>query len=54
MTRLPKWAFATKEAADAFVTQNGGKFGNWEEVLAESKSEIDTVRTPPVRRVSDD
>lgn len=33
MTPLPKWAFATIEAAQAFQAASGGKISSWESVL---------------------
>jgi nitrous oxide reductase accessory protein NosL len=33
MTQNPKWAFATKEAAQSFVTSYGGTLTNWETAL---------------------
>ena len=34
MTDLPKWAFARKEDADAFIKENGGKLASFDEALA--------------------
>jgi copper chaperone NosL len=33
MTAVPKWAFATKEDADAFIKLNGGKRTNFEQAM---------------------
>ena len=40
MTAVPKWAFAKKEAADAFVKENGGKIVSWEDALQAAQKEI--------------
>lgn len=34
MTKIPKWAFAQKEDAVAFISKNGGKLAAYKEVLA--------------------
>ena len=34
MTKIPKWAFAQKEDAAAFISKNGGKLASYKEVLA--------------------
>jgi nitrous oxide reductase accessory protein NosL len=34
MTRTPKWAFASKDDAAAFVSKNGGKLATYKEALA--------------------
>jgi len=39
MTALPKWAFAKKSDADAFVKQNGGKVTGFEEAMALAEKE---------------
>ncbi len=33
MTQVPKWAFATKDGAEAFIASSGGKISSWEETL---------------------
>lgn len=40
MTKLPKWAFQTRAAAEAFVRSNGGKLVSWEEALASARDEL--------------
>jgi nitrous oxide reductase accessory protein NosL len=40
MTKLPKWAFQTKTAAEAFTGSNGGKLASWEEALAAARDEL--------------
>ena len=37
MTSLPKWAFATRPAAEAFVKAHGGKPATWEEAIAAAR-----------------
>jgi len=39
MTERPKWAFATPEAARAFVSSYGGAQINWESALASAQEE---------------
>lgn len=39
MTGLPKWAFATGDAARSFVEANGGKIVSWPEALAAAREE---------------
>jgi len=39
MTAVPKWAFAKKSDAEAFVKENGGKLAGFDEVMALAKSE---------------
>jgi copper chaperone NosL len=39
MTDLPKWAFAKKEDADAFIRDNGGKLASFDEALALAEKE---------------
>jgi len=39
MTARPKWAFSSKEAAEAFITANGGQIVTWEEALASARAE---------------
>lgn len=34
MTKTPKWAFAKKSAAEAFIKKNGGKLASYREALA--------------------
>lgn len=38
MTEVPKWAFATKAAALAFVAANGGKIVSWPEAMAAAQA----------------
>jgi hypothetical protein len=39
MTALPKWAFAKRSDADAFVKQNGGKVAGFDEAMALAEKE---------------
>jgi nitrous oxide reductase accessory protein NosL len=39
MTEKPKWAFQSKESADAFIKANGGKLVTWAEALAAAREE---------------
>jgi len=39
MTRLPKWAFALKEDAEAFTRENGGKLAGFDEAMALARGE---------------
>jgi len=39
MTRTPKWAFASKDDAAAFISQNGGKLATYKEALALAEKE---------------
>ncbi len=39
MTLTPKWAFATKEDAAAFISKNGGKLATYKEALAQAEKE---------------
>jgi copper chaperone NosL len=39
MTALPKWAFAKKDAALAFIAGNGGKLASFDEALALAEKE---------------
>lgn len=39
MTRNPKWAFGTREAADRFVAQNGGTPATFEQALKSAREE---------------
>jgi hypothetical protein len=41
MTRTPKWAFATREAAEAFIAANGGEITTYAAALAAAKGELD-------------
>jgi nitrous oxide reductase accessory protein NosL len=39
MSNVPKWAFATKQAAEAFIRDNGGRLATFDEALALAKKE---------------
>lgn len=39
MTERPKWAFSSKEAAEAFIKANGGQIVTWDEALASARAE---------------
>jgi copper chaperone NosL len=39
MTRTPKWAFAKKDDAAAFISKNGGKTATYKEALALAEQE---------------
>jgi len=39
MTELPKWAFAKKGAAEAFIKENGGKLASFDEAMALAEKE---------------
>ncbi|HEY4743871.1 MAG TPA: nitrous oxide reductase accessory protein NosL [Desulfuromonadaceae bacterium] len=39
MTQRPKWAFATIDAARAFVASNGGAIVRWDEALAAARED---------------
>lgn len=39
MTRVAKWAFATKDAAVAFIKKNGGSLATYKEALALAEKE---------------
>jgi copper chaperone NosL len=41
MTELPKWAFAKKEDADAFLRVNGGKIATFDEAMVLAVKEQD-------------
>lgn len=41
MAARPKWAFATPEAAAAFVRDHGGAQVTWEEALAAAREDVD-------------
>lgn len=40
MTAVPKWAFAERRGADAFVQKNGGRLATFEEALVEATREL--------------
>lgn len=40
MTKQPKWAFATREAAQKFVENYGGVVAGWKEALAAARAEV--------------
>ncbi len=40
MTQLPKWAFQTRAAAEAFIKSHGGKIAPWAEALAAAHGEL--------------
>ncbi len=40
MTEQPKWAFQSKEGAEAFIKVNGGTSSTWAEALAAAREEI--------------
>lgn len=39
MTQRPKWAFATREAAQKFIAANGGAIVGWDEALASARQD---------------
>ena len=39
MTQQPKWAFQSRESAEAFIKANGGKLVTWAEALAAAREE---------------
>jgi nitrous oxide reductase accessory protein NosL len=39
MTQNPKWAFATKDAAQSFVNSNGGRITGWDAVLLAARED---------------
>ena len=39
MTQQPKWAFLSKDGAEAFIKANGGKLATWAETLAAAREE---------------
>jgi nitrous oxide reductase accessory protein NosL len=39
MTQQPKWAFATKPPAEAFIVEYGGTIVSWDEALAAAREE---------------
>jgi nitrous oxide reductase accessory protein NosL len=39
MTQRAKWAFATKEAAQAFIAANDGRLASWREALAAARED---------------
>lgn len=40
MTKVPKWAFATEAAAEAFIRENGGTLANYEQALQSSYEQM--------------
>jgi nitrous oxide reductase accessory protein NosL len=42
MTARGKWAFASKEAAEAFVKENGGEIVTWDEALKAAYQEMES------------
>lgn len=44
MTEQPKWAFQSKEGAEAFVKDNGGRIVTWAEALAAAREELAQTR----------
>ena len=40
MTTRPKWAFATKAAADKFIEEYGGSIVTWSEALAAAREDL--------------
>lgn len=40
MTQRPKWAFATRQAAEAFVRAEGGALATWDEALAAARADL--------------
>lgn len=40
MTMRAKWAFATREAAQIFIDEYGGKIATWSEALAAAKEDV--------------
>jgi nitrous oxide reductase accessory protein NosL len=40
MTALPKWAFASRAAADAFIKASGGKIVPWDEACRAAREEL--------------
>jgi len=39
MTRVAKWAFTTKQGAEAFIRENGGKLASFDEALRAAEKE---------------
>jgi copper chaperone NosL len=39
MTQQPKWAFQSKNGAEAFIKANGGRLATWAEALAAAREE---------------
>jgi len=39
MTQQPKWAFQSRDGAEAFIKANGGKLVTWTEALAAAREE---------------
>jgi hypothetical protein len=44
MTARPKWAFASREAAEAFVKADGGAVVGWEEALSAAREDLAAER----------
>jgi hypothetical protein len=44
MTQRPKWAFATREAAEAFVRAEGGEVVGWDAALAAAREDLAAER----------
>jgi nitrous oxide reductase accessory protein NosL len=44
MTALPKWSFADKKDADAFIKTNGGKLASFDDAL---KAAVEENTDPP-------
>jgi copper chaperone NosL len=44
MTGRPKWAFATRAAAEAFVRAEGGALATWDEALAAARQDLAAER----------
>jgi copper chaperone NosL len=40
MTDRPKWAFATKAAAESFIAEYGGSIITWSEALAAAREDL--------------
>jgi copper chaperone NosL len=40
MTMLPKWAFESRDAADKFLKEYGGKIASWSEALEAARKEL--------------
>lgn len=40
MTQRPKWAFASRAAAEAFVREEGGALATWDEALAAAREDL--------------
>ncbi|KAF0220566.1 MAG: hypothetical protein FD174_1220 [Geobacteraceae bacterium] len=48
MTRNPKWAFAGRDAAEAFVKENGGRLATYDEAMAAAYGDL-YQETKPIR-----